>query len=181
MSSHERQPPESSRDARTTPRWARLPVLALLLALGAYELTAYKYALESEEIPSWLRENPYALWPATWQMFTYLDRRNNLLEAQVQRDGAWEDIDLEAYFPFRWESGPRYARSSFRKSASRMRTLAQATCHRVSPRPDRVRFIHTAWGKTLGSAEQPKDKAKVSGILDWDCDDSYRLPRGEEL
>lgn len=172
------------RDARTTPPWARVPVLLALLALLAYEATAYRYALydgRREDVPGWLLRNPYALWPATWQMFTLLDKRHNQIDAQVLREGEWVDIDLEAHFPFRWESGPRYARSSFRQSATRMRTLAQATCRRVDPRPQAVRFLHTRWGKTLGSAEQPREGARTKTILEWDCDDTFRLPRGERI
>ncbi len=172
---------EPARDARTTPRWARIPVLLLLGCLFGYEYAAYHYALDAEK-PGWLQRNPYALWPATWQMFTYLDRRHNRVDAEVLADsGEWVAIDLEEYFPYRWESGPRYARSSFRKSPTRMRTLAQATCHRIEPRPDKIRFKHTRWGKTLGSKTQPPRKEEVSTILTWDCEDHFRLPKGEVL
>jgi len=171
---------EAGRDARTTPRWLRVPALLFLAALVAYQGTAYHFALE-KTAPAWLMRSPYTFWPATWQMFTFLDKRHSRVEVLAYVDGEWEERDLEALFPYRWESGPRYARSSFRKNRTRMRTLAQASCHRMEPRPEKVRFTVTRWTKTLGSTEQPKKGAKAEPILDWDCEDRVRLPRGKVL
>ena len=173
-------PPEHN--ARTTPRWLRVPVLLLCALLAAYFSTAYTHALE-KDAPDWLRRNPWSLWLGTWQMFTYIDRSSTVVEAEAKVDGKWVEIDLESLFPFRWESGPRYARSSFRKSSSRMGTLASATCSRLRKRQDieadRVRFRSIRWKKTKAQDPQPRDKAEVKKILDWDCERTARRPAGE--
>ena len=171
----------SERDARPTPRWLRVPVVLLCALLMGYFATAYTYALE-KEAPDWLRRNPWSLWLGTWQMFTYIDRSSTIVEAEAQVDGEWVDIDLESLFPFRWESGPRYARSSFRRSGSRMAALGSATCSRLRTQDgieaERVRFRSIRWKKQKGLSPQPRDKAKVQPILDWDCDRTARRPSG---
>ena len=175
-------PEPTPRDARTTPGWLRLPALALLPATAAYLGLAYHHALE-EDVPDWLRRNPYSLWMGTWQMFTYRDPGHSTVVAGARFPGEedWVAVPLEELFPYQWESGYRYSRSSFKKSSSRMRTLAQATCFRMERRPERVRFIAVRWDKTLGSKEQPFKRKRESAILDWDCEDSYRLPQGRVL
>lgn len=170
------------RDARTTPRWLRVPVLLLCGLLAAYFGTAYTYALEKDG-PDWLRRHPWSLWLGTWQMFTYIDPASTIIEAEARVDGEWMDIDLEGLFPYRWESGPRYARSSFRKSGSKMAALGSATCSRLRRLEDidadRVRFRSIRWKKKKGRNPQPREKAQVKALLDWDCERSARRPTGE--
>jgi len=157
-------------------------MLVLCAVLAAYFTTAYTYALE-KDIPNWLKRSPWSLWLGTWQMFTHIDPTSTIIEAEAKVDGEWQDIELEALFPYRWESGPRYARSSFRRSGSRMSALAQATCSRLRVREDvtagRVRFRSIRWKKKKGRDPQPRAKAQVKLLLDWDCDRSVRLPSGE--
>ncbi|HCH62241.1 MAG TPA: hypothetical protein DFR83_05515 [Deltaproteobacteria bacterium] len=172
----------SPSDRRTTPRWLRLPVLLLCGALAAYFGVAYTYALE-KDLPDWLREHPWSLWLGTWQMFTHIDPSFTIVYADARVDGDWHSIELEALFPYQWESGPRYARTSFRRSQTRMRTLAQATCHRLREsdgiRAETVRFRAERNAKTKGASPQPKRRTKVQKLLEWDCSRSFPLPDGE--
>jgi hypothetical protein len=163
-----------SKDARTTPRALRVPVLLLLLALSGYNVWCWRNALSQGE-PSLVR------WFATWQMFTLLDKRHSELFADAQIGGEWQPIELEALFPTRWESGPRYARSSFWQSSARLRVLAAATCGRHPGNPSRVRFRVDRWGKTLGTVEQPKRKVETKELLDWPCDREVELPKGKPV
>lgn len=169
-------------DRRTTPGWLRLPALLLCGTLAAYFGMAYTYALE-KDVPDWLRRNPWSLWLGTWQMFTHVDPSYTIVQADARVDGEWQAIQLEALFPFQWESGPRYARTSFRRSKTRMRTLAQATCHRLRAQDgiqaERVRFRSERNAKTKGQSPQPKRKTKVERLLEWDCAQSFPLPGGD--
>ena len=173
-------------DSRTTPRWLQLPGLLLLLLLSGYFLTAYSAAL-GKQTPGIVRSHPYLFWFGTWQMFTLLDLRHSVLEAEVQVAGSaeWAPLELETLFPYRWESGPRYARSSFWTNPSRLRVLAAATCGRLEAQQgvqaERVRFRAVRWGKTLGSRKQPRRKAKTEDLLDWSCDRTVSLPDGRRL
>ncbi|MFN7144553.1 MAG: hypothetical protein ACK4YP_12315 [Myxococcota bacterium] len=158
-------------DARTTPRALRFPVLALLVALAGYNVWCWQNALGQGE-PSLAR------WFATWQMFTLRDPGHSELAAEAWIGGEWRPVDLEALFPTRWESGPRYARSSFWKSPKRLQVLAGATCGRHPERPTRIRFRSERWKKTLGSHEQPKKKLQTEPLLEWSCDRKPSLPKG---
>ncbi len=161
-------------DSRTTRPALRIPVLLLLLALGAYNAWCWQNALGSGE-PSLAR------WFATWQMFTLRDPGHSEVQAEALIGTEWRPIDLEALFPTRWESGPRYARSSFWKSTPRMRVLAASTCGRHPDHPARVRFSVEKWEKTLGSLEQPKRKPRTQALLEWPCDRAVALPGGRAL
>jgi hypothetical protein len=115
-------------------------------------------------------------------MFTHVDPSFTIVYADARIDGEWQSIDLEALFPYRWESGPRYARTSFRRSQTRMRTLAQATCHRLREhegiRAEKVRYRAERNAKTKGVSPQPKRRTKVQNLLEWDCSRSFPLPDG---
>ncbi|MDP2311587.1 MAG: hypothetical protein Q8P41_01675 [Pseudomonadota bacterium] len=163
-----------SPDARTTPPALRIPILACLLALGAYNVWCWQNALGSGE-PSLPR------WFATWQMFTLRDPGHAELFGDVLVAGEWKPVELESLFPTRWESGPRYARSSFWKSIPRMRVLAASTCTRHPEHPTRVRFRVDRWDKTLGSLKQPKRKLRTEDLLEWDCTRPAPLPAGKPL
>ena len=159
-----------------------MPSLLLCAFLAAYFGVAYTYALE-KDIPGWLRSHPWSLWLGTWQMFTHIDPSFTIVHADARVDGEWRDIDLESLFPFQWESGPRYARTSFRRSRTRMRTLAQATCHRLNEQEgvetEAVRFTAERNAKTRGVRPQPKRKTRIEDLLEWDCSRSFPLPAGK--
>ncbi|MDP2309987.1 MAG: hypothetical protein Q8P18_28470 [Pseudomonadota bacterium] len=161
-------------DTQTTRPALRIPILALLLALGGYNIWCWQNALGTGE-PSLAR------WFATWQMFTLRDPGHSELYAEARVGEAWQEIELDALFPTRWESGPRYGRSSFWKSPTRMRVLAASTCSRHPASPTRVRFRVEKWNKTLGQVKQPKRKLKTEEILDWSCDRAVALPTGRLL
>jgi hypothetical protein len=160
-------------DARTTPSWARLPVLALLALLTGYNVWCWSHALDESAPPSTSR------WFATWQMFTLLDPGHSELVAEAEIDGQWQPVDLVALFPTKWESGPRYARSGFWENGARLRVLAAATCGRHPAHPTRVRFHSERWKKTLGQVKQPQRHLRKEDLLDWDCTKQVSLPRGE--
>jgi hypothetical protein len=161
-------------DARTTPRMLRVPILLGLAVLAAYYVDCWRHALGNGE-PDALR------FLATWQMFTLRDATHSEVFAEEEVDGAWGPVDLEALFPTRWESGPRYARSSFWKSPARMQVLAASTCGRSPDHPTKVRFHVERWPKTLGSLKQPKKKMKREELVEWTCGRPVALPRGTLL
>jgi hypothetical protein len=148
--------------------------------LVAYFLTANRWALDTEGAPRWIHQNPAYTWFGGWKMFTELDRSAARMDAEIQVGGEWKPIDLEALFPTQWESGPRYARTWFRKSHNAMRVLAQATCGRAG-HPDRVRFTVTTWKKKLGRVAKPPEDATTKLNLEWDCSDTVPLPAGRPL
>lgn len=163
-----------SSDARTTPRALRLPVLALLVCFAGYNFWCYQNAL-------WTGAPSVARWFATWQMFTLLDGGHSELVAEAEIGGVWEPVELEALFPTRWESGPRYARSSFWETTSKLRVLGAATCGRHPEHPTRVRFHSERWKKTLGTTRQKKRNLKTQELLEWSCARPVSLPKGRPL
>jgi len=168
-------------DARTTPRWLQVPALLLLLGLAAYFVAVNVYAVDMSRAPAFLRRNGSIVWFGGWRMFTYLDTGHSRLVADAERDGEWQRVALGQLFPFRWESGPRYARSSFRRSGAYLKTLGQATCGRLAERgepADRVRLSTVSWRRTLGQRRQPRRGKRVRTHLVWDCDRRFGLPRG---
>lgn len=168
-------------DARTTPRWLRLPVLVLLGVFATYNVWCWRNALHEGAPVSEPHGFAEARWFATWQMFTLLDPGHSELVAEAEVNGTWEAVDLETLFPTRWESGPRYARSGFWENGARLRVLAAATCGRHPSHPTRVRFHSERWPKTLGKMKQPKKKLRKEDLLDWDCAKTVRLPAGDLL
>ena len=171
-------------DAKTTPRWLQLPGLLLLLLLSVYYFTAYA-SVYSDSTPTIVQNNPYTFWFGTWKMFTKQERYHSSLEASVLVDDEWEPMDLEALFPYRWESGPRYARGVFRKHGTRMRTLANATCSRYENahgrRPRQLNLYQVRWRKTLGSGEQPRgeeNREERRPLMMWSCERDFSLPQG---
>lgn len=162
----------------TTPSWLRVPVLAGLLSLGGYFFACYWPALDPPA-GSWARAHPWGWWFGNWQMFTLLDTGQSLIVAEQQLGGRWEPVALAGLFPTRWESGPRYARSSFFGNPEHMAVLGAATCGRLPVRPQRVRFFRVTWPKQLGEAHpRPPRKARRRELLDWDCARAVSLPAG---
>lgn len=147
--------------------------MALLACLSLYFLGCFHWALRADA-PRWT-----AL--GVWSMFALEQRRHFEIDAYAEIDGAWKPVDLAALFPYRWESGYRWERNSFRRSPTRMRRLGASLCRRHPERPARVRFDEVRWRKRLGSREQPRHDPKVSLLVEWSCSDSVRLPRGRTL
>ena len=163
-----------SYDVRTTPRWARIPVLVILSLVTVYLVVCFHFALR-EGAPSWS-------YFGGWKMFTSQDTWHAAVEAEGLIDGAWTEIDLEALFPSKWDSGHRYQRGPFRRSGNRMRTLAASTCHRLDNKPTTVRFYEIKWRRTLGQQEQPRTgKIKKKRLVEWRCGQRLKLPGGRFL
>jgi hypothetical protein len=177
-----------AKDARTTPRWLQIPVLLCMGVLVFYLTTANLWALKQHRPPSWTRHIPGYTWFGAWKMFTGRDPGHSMIVAQAKVGGSWQKVKLESLFVTHWESGPRYARTWFRKSPRAMRTLAQATCGRLETQQDivaeRVRFHVVRWPKKLGDKRQrPPKRAwkRKKEIINWDCRRTYRLPQGRLL
>ena len=125
------------RDETTTPPALRLPALGLLVALMMYLGACYHHAL-SETMPAWS-------YLGQWSMFTMRETWHTDLGAIVEVGGKQSYADLEALFPSRWDSGPRYVRGPFRSNPQRVATLAQAVCRRSRPYPARVIIGEYRW------------------------------------
>lgn len=168
--------------ARTTPPALRLPGLLLLAGLAGYQALAFRYSLtESERWPGWLRESPYALWPATWSMFTERDTWQSDLRAFARIGEAWAEVDLQRLFPARWESGPRYVRRPFWRARSNNAILAAAVCGRLEPRPEEVRLHRIKWKKRLGRRSERPAGPEGEELIRWDCQKEPARPQGRRL
>ena len=178
-----RQPPDqalgfpisdSPRDKRTTPQWARFPILVGMSGLVVYFLLCFHFALRSG-VPGWS-------YFGGWKMFTTRDRYHAVLTADALVAGEWSPVDLEALFPYHWDSGPRYARGPFRRNPHRIRVLAASTCNRMEENPEAIRLRQTKWKKTLGQYEQPREEGlEEKTLLTWRCDRPIELPNGRIL
>jgi hypothetical protein len=175
-------------DARTTHRWLRIPVLLFMGTLVFYLFTANLWALQAHQAPRWTRHIPGYTWFGGWKMFTGRDPGHSMMVAQARVGEEWQRVPLRKLFPTHWESGPRYARSWYRKSPRAMRTLAQATCGRFvsedGAKPEQVRFYVVRWPKKLGDKRQrPTKRAwrKKKKLIDWDCDRTHWLPQGRRI
>lgn len=167
-------------DAHTTPPWARVPILLAFSVLVAYFVVCWWIALGAQR-PAWTASLPDIWWFGNWQMFTLTDKHNEILQAEAEISGAWQDVKLDVLFPTRWESGLRFGRSGFWQSGARLRTLAAATCGRQPQAPTRVRFYTLSWPKRLGRPPIPPKKAKRKDLLTWDCSKPWPLTPGEPL
>jgi hypothetical protein len=121
----------------------------------------------------------------SWWMFTYRTKLNNAVELEAEHGTAWVTVDAEALFPTRWESGLRFERPSFRQVPYLTALLAQATCRRLERAgtpADAVRVDEVKWAKTLGSAEQPRNKdVDVHTLVTLPCTQPVPLPQGVRL
>ena len=161
-------------DVRTTPPRLRIPALIGLMLLIVYFVGCYHYAL-GRDLPRWA-------WMGTWKMFTTMDTRHSVVEGEAKINGKWEPFDPEELFPYRWESGPRYARRSFRRSKGRMAVLAASTCVRHPDDIQAVRFWELRWKRTVGSYEQPRRNVEKTLLMDWTCGEhTIELPHGRKL
>lgn len=168
-------------DARTTPGWARIPILLGLGLLAAYFLGGWAFALGAPR-PAWAVKLGDIWWLGNWQMFTLTDREARLFVAEAEVDGTWQRFDMQALFPARWESGHRFNRSSWLGRPAVMRVVGQATCGRHPDAPTRVRFYQLRWRKRLGrSPLPPPEQARVSEPFTWDCARAVALPRGRRI
>ena len=162
----------SSEERRTTP--ASLQVFGVLCVghLAAYFVITFLYGFAGN----------YSLWVegGRWSMFTHPATTANLIEGEALVDGHWQSFDPEELFPYRWGSGPRYARGAFFLSETRMTTLAASTCGRHPDNPQRVRYIRAVWDLQLGTIE-PLGDTRRKELVDWDCTEVFELPGGRTL
>lgn len=159
------------RDASTAPLWLRPIQLVGLALLAAYYAYAYSQTLTAP--PPWIAFG-------AWQMFTLNEPNASELRVEILTDVGWEPMDPDALFPSRWDSGYRYARGSFRKSAARLRVLGASTCWRYArahdARPHQVRFITERWRKVAGSMKRANVRREE--ISTFRCGTRVPLPAG---
>ena|SRR6185436_9038964 len=167
------------RDARTTPPPLRWVGLAFLFVLAGYFALCANATLRSFDTP-FGRDHYWATWMGSWWMFTYRTKQNTAVELEAERGGQWQPVDAAELFPTRWESGLRFERPYFRMSRNLTGALAQATCRRLerAGKPsDAVRVSEVRWAKTLGSAEQPRNRdLSEKVLLEFRCSDTVPLP-----
>ncbi|MCP4808747.1 MAG: hypothetical protein GY913_16140 [Proteobacteria bacterium] len=165
---------------RTTPRAWRVPVLIGLALFVGYLLLCVSHTLGRKEPTGLLAEQPGILWFGTWEMFTLRDGGNKAVTARAHIDGSFQDVDLEALFPTRWESGPRYQRTAWRVPYLGQ-MLAYSTCQRL-PEARAVEISKVTWWKEIGRADlEPPPDAKTEVLLVWPCHETPELPLGRRL
>lgn len=160
-------------DRQTTPKSSQIPLLVGWYILLIFFMGCFHFSMSAER-PSWS-------YFGAFHMFTTKSTTNYQLTGEAFVNGRWESIDLETLYPTRWESGHRYQRGPFRRSSTRMRTLAASTCTRHSGNPEGVRFIQTSWKRRLGTTEHPVIDPKVKVLLSWRCGTPWKLPGGRSL
>jgi hypothetical protein len=167
------------RDVRTTPPLLRWVGLGFLFVLAGYFGLCANATLRKFDTP-FGRDHYWAAWMGSWWMFTYRANKNTAIELEAERAGQWETVDAAELFPTRWESGLRFNRPYFRMSGHLTAALAQATCRRLEKagKPsDAVRVSEVKWAKTLGSAEQPRNRdLSEKVLLELPCSQTVPLP-----
>lgn len=160
-------------DARTTPRWLRVPVLVGLAVVSLWFLACFHYALRPD-MPRWV---PFGL----WQMFTRKGGPTHVdLEAEALRGGEWQVVDLPELFPTWWESGHRWD-VGVRGVKYRLRILADSTCRRMGEPAEKVRLYEVRWPVVIGEVEQPRSKAKRKLQLEHTCGAPVARPKGRRI
>ena len=157
-----------ARDASTAPLWLRPLQLGALVGLAAYFVFAYGHSLTSP--PPWIAFG-------AWQMFTLNEPGGSEMVIDVQVDGEWRALDVDAVLPSRWDSGYRFSRGSFRRSAARLDGDDRAGCPGVTP--DQVRFRELRWRKVVGS--MARAGLREEEIRRFRCGREVALPRGRTV
>ncbi len=164
---------EEPLDARSTPGWLRVPGLFLLLAqLTIFGLgLVYAHGVVAHTAPRWIMKVESIAYFGNWKMFTLVDKKQRDMDGYALYGDVWEPIDLPALFPARWESGPRYARKTIRRSGRHLSVLASATCGRLERTPERVKLVDIRWRSKLGQREQPRTgKVRETKLIEWQCE-----------
>ena len=163
-----------ARDASTAPLWLRPLQLGALVGLAAYFVFAYGHSLTSP--PPWIAFG-------AWQMFTLNEPGGSEMVIDVQVDGEWRALDVDAVLPSRWDSGYRFSRGSFRRSAPRLSVLGASVCWRYERvygvTPDQVRFRELRWRKVVGS--MARAGLREEEIRRFRCGREVALPRGRTV
>ena len=152
-------------DQRTTPPPARPLVLVGLGLVAAYlglGLASAVWSLSGEASESrWF-------WLGRFRMFTDLRPHHIALQARIESDGQWRDLDLATVYPSAWQEGPGYDRGSFWKDAGRVSGLAESLCQRTGAAA--VQLSVARWEKTLASHTQPMVNPEHRELLVRRCD-----------
>lgn len=161
--------------------WLRIPALLLVAFTATWFALAYSFSLNTPQ-PAWARSHPWVWWFANWEMFTLLDDYASVVQGEALYDGKWRPIDLEALFPTKWESGPRYTRSAFYGNPLWMSTFGEATCNRLERKPEKVRFFRIVWKKELGVSSRPAPTGmRHRPLTEWTCGQPVPQPKGVRL
>lgn len=154
----------------------RLPTLLLLALFAAYQGVCFVETWrDTRGLPKLLPDD--LSWPAGWRMFTVLDKTNTRLDFEGWDGEAWVRLPMERWFPARWESGPRWARSG--RDPRALQAFAAAACTRVEV--DKIRVIEVRWERTPGVVLQPERRRRETERATWTCGRAVRPAAGREL
>ena len=178
--------PES--DVQSLRGWRRLAHASLLLCLVVWMTASFLDTRGADRI-GFGRTHPWAWWMGAWEMFTSIQRRHRVMDAE----GYWGDprrvpaepIALGALFPTRWGGGLRFERPEFLYSDAKLAVVAHAVCVRqggADPErgvPTAVALYSARWEKTLGQREQPRGPDLTRDrVMMWPCDRDPPRPPG---
>jgi len=116
-------------------------------------------------------------WPARWQMFTQLSQVQKRVVFEGKMDGKWQKLPMEEWFPEKWESGYRWERPPFYRSAGLQRPFLAAACNESGAQATRV-ILYT-WPRVLGTSHQPMNNARRKTLSEWSCDRAAPWPGGK--
>lgn len=146
-----------------------LGLFALYQAAGGYESRFNARGPITEAVGD-------IFWPINWRMFTTLSKSHSELSFEGYRDGGWERLPMEQWYPAHWESGYRWERPWVYEYRSLQEPFMVAACaHADTPA---VRTVLRSWNKTLGQREQPKKNVREKLLRVWECGAPYSPPSG---
>lgn len=159
-------------DARTTPPWARVPVLVGLGLFAAWFLVCYRFALASLGVaqePAGLAPYGDLFWLGRWRMFTDLRPIHTDLEVYALTNGGEAWVDMPALYPSHWTEGPGYLRDDVLDNPDRLAVIGEDICQRLPTHPRAIRFTKVTWPKSVGQVDQPRTNATKTDLTTYPC------------
>lgn len=114
-------------------------------------------------------------WPASWRMFTLLDKGDSRIEWEAWDGEEWVPMPLERWYPTRWDSGHRWERSG--RDTGTIRAFLAAACRRAPVEKTRARLV--TWERVPEGLWQPRKKERSTEITSWSCDRPAPRVRGK--
>lgn len=140
--------------------------LTLILLTGYHGLAFYNQHVPAPNLlPPAVASRLY--W-AQWDMFTFIVKRHSAYHFEQWDGEAWVHAPMESWFPFQYCHGPRWNRSTLRKSYKVRQAFLEAACQRSGAA--RVRAVRESWDVTPGQFKQPKRHLDRDVLQTLDCD-----------